>query len=172
MKIELELIFAALALLIGGVVGYFLHNKLMQSRMADAKAAADKVIETAKKEADALRKEAQIQAKDTVLQAKIEWEDEIREERRELQASEKRLLQKEENLERKLGHLESKEEELARKEQSLNDRLTQYGKKEKEVDGLLLKQRGKIGEPFRNQFGGSQKSSYGRDGKCRAPRLR
>ncbi|MBN2428158.1 MAG: ribonuclease Y [Deltaproteobacteria bacterium] len=141
MKVELELIFAALALLIGGVIGYFLHNKLMQSRMADAKAAADKIIETAKKEADTLRKEAQIQAKDTVLQAKIEWENEIREERRELQASEKRLLQKEENLERKLGHLDTKEEELARKEQSLNDRLTQHAKKEKEIDSLLLKQR-------------------------------
>jgi ribonuclease Y len=144
LKVELEIIFAMLALLIGGAIGYFLRNKIMQSRIADARAAADKIIEAAKKEADTLLKEAQIQAKDIVLQAKIEWENEIREERRELQASEKRLLQKGESLERKQGHLDSKEEELGRKEQSLNDRLAQHGKKEKEVDSLLQKQREKL----------------------------
>jgi len=142
--IELELIFGGIALLIGGVLGYFLHSRLMQSRMADAKLAADKIIEAARKEAETLRKEAEIQAKDTVLQAKLEWENEIREERRELQASEKRLLQKEENLERKLSHLDGREEELARKEQSLNDRVIQHGKKEKEVENLIQQQREKL----------------------------
>ncbi len=144
MKVEIAFIIFGLALAAGVAIGYFLRNKLMQSRLSDARMAADQIIETARKEADTLRKEAQIQAKDTVLQAKIGWENESREERQELQASEKRLFQKEENLDRKSGQLDGREEELSRKEQSLNDKSIQQAQKEKEVESLLQQQREKL----------------------------
>ncbi|NLV23760.1 MAG: ribonuclease Y [Deltaproteobacteria bacterium] len=144
MELEFVIILAVLALAGGGALGFLLRHKLTESRMADAKMAADQIIEAAKMEAETIRKEAKVQAKDAVFQAKMDWENEVKEQRREVQAMEKRLVQKEEYLDRRSGQLDGREAELGKKEKTLVEREDQAHSREKEIDEVLRQQRERL----------------------------
>ena len=95
------LIASALGVLLVGIGGgYLLHRKMTAARFRLAEQKAREAVEEAKKEAEAVRKEAEIQAKDHFFQAKAEFEAEAKERRQEFLNLEKRLLQKEDNLEK------------------------------------------------------------------------
>ena len=144
MKIEIVLVLISAALAAGLLIGVLLRRKLVESRMASAEKAAEQIIEDGKKEADAIRKEAIIQAKDTVLEAKTEWEKEARELRREIQFQEKRLLQKEENLDRKLAQADAKDEELSLREKAQVQLDEKLRAREKEVEALVQAQKAQL----------------------------
>ncbi|WP_249671430.1 Rnase Y domain-containing protein, partial [Bacillus thuringiensis] len=66
-----------------------------------AKHIADTIVEERKREAEAFKKEALLEAKDETHKFRTEAENDIRERRLELQKQENRLLQREENPDRK-----------------------------------------------------------------------
>lgn len=148
MEIEILTIIVVLVDLAAGVLlGMFLRRKLSESKVNNAKVEAEKLLHDATKEAETIRKEATIQAKDVVLEAKADWEKEARELRREIHVHENRLLQKEENLERKLSHAEEKSEEINKREDLLRQQQEQLQKKSVQIDQLhadQLKQLEKI----------------------------
>jgi len=88
---------AVIAIGVGFAVAIFLGKK-KESLNAHAGENAVKMLEDAKKESETIIREAAIQAKDVVYQAKAEFEKESIEKKHELQALEKRVQQKEENL--------------------------------------------------------------------------
>lgn len=119
MNIEIALLLILAMAGLGVFVGMRLRRKLSENQFAGAEQAAAQILEDVRKEADTLRKDAIIQAKDAVLEAKAEWELESRELRRELQAHEKRLLQKEEHLDRKAALADTRDEDLSRRERAV-----------------------------------------------------
>lgn len=76
-------------------------------------------MEEAEKEAEAAKREILLEAKEEAHRLRNDIEQEERTRRAELQRTERRLLQKEESLDRKLEALERKEESIARKEREL-----------------------------------------------------
>ncbi len=76
-----------------------------------------------KKAAEQAKKEAILEAKDEALKNKNDFDREMKERRAEVQAYEKRVTQKEENLDRKIETLEKKEARMNQKEQSLDAKL-------------------------------------------------
>lgn len=100
----------------------WLHRRQRRSQMELAQSTAARIIEEAKKEANAIKKEAEIQARDSVLQAKVDLEKEVREARRELQSLERRLINKEENLDKRIETVEKREAELGKREASVKIR--------------------------------------------------
>ncbi|WP_429885876.1 ribonuclease Y [Geoalkalibacter halelectricus] len=140
MTIELTLILIVAALAAGVFVGYLLRRKFAEGRLADAQKAAGQLIEDAQKDADAIRKEATLEAKDIILQAKTESEQEARDLRRDIQAQEKRLLQKEEHLDRKMSQLDGREEDLGQREKKLEQAQEQLVEREKSIDTLVRQQ--------------------------------
>lgn len=76
-------------------------------------------MEEAEKEAEAAKREMLLEAKEEAHRLRNDIEQEERTRRAELQRTERRLLQKEESLDRKLEALERKEESIARKEREL-----------------------------------------------------
>jgi len=76
-------------------------------------------VEEAEKEAEAAKREMLLEAKEEAHRLRNDIEQEERTRRAELQRTERRLLQKEESLDRKLEALERKEESIARKEREL-----------------------------------------------------
>ena len=74
----------------------WIRRKQQQGNAELARATAGRIIEEAKKEAGAIKKEAEIQGKDRIVRAKLDFEEELRDTRRDLQAQEKRLAVKEE----------------------------------------------------------------------------
>ena len=97
----LNFIVEVILLVLGFVGGFFYRKYVMDSHQQSLEALGKKILDEARKEADSLRKEAKLQAKDQLLQMKMDFEKETHERRHELNQLERRLLQKEENLEKK-----------------------------------------------------------------------
>ena len=144
MKIELTLLLTFAGLIVGGFIGAIMRARASGSKFANAEREAAQIVESAKKEAETIVKEADIQSKDVVFKAKAAWDDEVREIRRELHAQEKRLVQKEENLDRKVSQADEKEHDLSRREQSLLDRDRNLQKRTEEAEALVAEQRLKL----------------------------
>jgi ribonuclease Y len=125
----------------GLLIGFFLHQKLAAARIRLAEQNTREVVEEAKKKAEALKKEAEIQAKDFLFQAKTEFEAEVKERRQEIGNLEKRFLQKEENLEKRIDLFEQKEANLSKREKSILQQEKGIGEMEKKYQALMGEQR-------------------------------
>jgi ribonuclease Y len=102
------------------LLGYLLRKSVAEARIQSAETAAKKILEEAVREAEARKREAVVEVKDEAFRLKREAEHEIREQRTDVQRLERRLVQREENLERK-GELQEKREGLvAQKEQEVS----------------------------------------------------
>jgi ribonuclease Y len=137
-------IVALAGLLIGGAAGVIIRKKLVERKIESAEDYSKKIVLEAGRQAETIRKEAQLQAKDKLYQMKLEFEEETRSRRKELQNQETRLFQKEEILEKKMEHLEQRESGIANREASLADRDRELHKKGEEFDSLIGEERKKL----------------------------
>ncbi len=136
---ELNMVIGIAGFLVGLLLALgvaWVRRKRQRGRMELAQNTAARIIEEAKKEANAIKKEAEIQARDSVLQARTDFEKEVRETRRDLQALEKRLISKEENLDKRIESVEKRESELGRRETSVKAREKSVEDKAAECDRL------------------------------------
>src|SRR5579884_664993 len=112
--------------LLGAFAGAGLYElvrrKSLMAKRAETEEQARQIVQSAQREAENLIKEAKLEAKDLVFQAKTEFEQEQKARSAELLTLEKRLVQREENLDRKLGMLEKREQELAKREEGLTQK--------------------------------------------------
>jgi len=109
------IIVAALIVGIGG--GYFIRKMIAEAKISSAEAAAKKIIDEAEQKADSLKREKELEAKEETHRLRSELDKETKERRSELQRLERRLVQKEESLDKKISNTERKEEELRKKEE-------------------------------------------------------
>ncbi|MBR9981678.1 MAG: DUF3552 domain-containing protein, partial [Desulfatitalea sp.] len=132
-------------MLVGFGVGFgvaFLLNWLLDRRKTEAaRTDAERIIEESRNRADALLKEASLEAKDRLLVMKNEFDDETKETRAELKRLERRLMQKEENIDRKVEACERKENELQLIEKEIETRNEVVVQKEQKCDAMLDEQR-------------------------------
>ena len=90
--------------------------KFVESKVGSAEERAREIIDDALKTAETKKREALLEAKEESLRTKNELDKEIKERRSELQRYEKRVLSKEETLDRKMEAIEKKESKLFSKE--------------------------------------------------------
>jgi len=108
------------ALLVGLVFGYLSRKLIAEAKISSAETAAKKILDEANHEASALKREKQLEAKDEAHRLRNELDRDTKERRAEIQRMERRLLQKEENMDRKILTVERKEEDLKKKEEEAN----------------------------------------------------
>ena len=113
---------AVVALLVGGLVGFFVRRSFVESRTAQAHETAERIIADATKQAETAKKEALVEAKDQVFQMRAEAEQEVKERRKELTATENRLIQREESIERRAESIEKREHQLSSAQGQLEKR--------------------------------------------------
>jgi ribonuclease Y len=144
MWITYFVIVALAGIFIGGVIGVVVRKKIIENKLDSAEDYSRKVILEASKQAETIRKEAQLQAKDKLYQMKLDFEEETRSRRKELQNQERRLIQKEETLDKKIEQLEQRESTITRKEEGLSNQENELKKKEEEFNGLIGEERRKL----------------------------
>jgi ribonuclease Y len=103
------------------LIAYFLLRAKVRRERAEIRVEADRALVEANRAAEARLREASIEAKEKVLAAQVEFDKGIQVRRQEVAVLEKRVAQKEENLDRKLAQQEKRDEEFARKERALVD---------------------------------------------------
>jgi ribonuclease Y len=118
--VESGALLVLVALILGMLTGFYIRKMILESRIESVESLAKKILDEARKEAEAVKKEATLQAKDQLFQMKVEFDKETKERRLELNILEKRLLHKEENLEKKIATLDGKETEVSSKQKSLD----------------------------------------------------
>ena len=116
------------------VILFWLRARQRQMQLDLAKNAAARIIEEAKKDANAIKKEAEIQAKDSIVKEKLEFEKEVREIRRELQNQEKRLITRDETIDKRVESLDKRDGELAKREAGLKAKEKSIEEKAAESD--------------------------------------
>ncbi|HZW35777.1 MAG TPA: ribonuclease Y [Candidatus Deferrimicrobiaceae bacterium] len=135
-------VLVVLAAALGIVVVVLLTKKRTaedQARASESK--GEELIQKAKKEAENILKEATLQAKDYQLQVKLDFERETRDRKNEISLLEKRLLQKEDLLDRKTDALESRSLEFGRKEKELAELSKTLDSHQAELRDALQKAR-------------------------------
>ena len=121
---------AALIAIVASVVLAFIawtaaiayRTKSYESKIGSAEEKSREIIDEALKTAETKKREALLEAKEESLKTKNELEKETRERRAELQRYERRVLSKEENLDKKSDAMEKREAGLAAREEALNKR--------------------------------------------------
>ena len=144
MMITQFVIIAFVGVIAGAVIGIIVRKKMVESKLDSAEDYSRKVMLEASKQAETIRREAQLQAKDKLYQMKLEFEEETRSRRKDLQNQEKRLFQKEEALDKKTEQLEQREGANAKAEANLAHRQGELRKLEDELSGLIEEERQKL----------------------------
>jgi ribonuclease Y len=122
------------------LAGFLVRKIIAEAKITNAEELAKKLIADAEKEAETLKKEQLLEAKEEVHRLRNEFEKEARERRNEQQRIERRLIQKEESLDRKIEAIEKKEELLNRRDEDIKRHQEYihelYEKQKKELERM------------------------------------
>ena len=148
MVISLSVITTALVfMLLGALTAYFVgvvKRALAEKKLENSKILAKQVLEDAYKSSDVIKKEAQLEAKDSLLKMRQVFEKETHNRKEELNSIEKRMLQKEENLERRVSLLERKEREIEERNKGLRQREESMKSKENHLERLIQEEKERL----------------------------
>ncbi len=127
-------------IVIGGIITFLVTRKSVskssverykmetEEKVGSAEDRAREIIDEAMKTAEAKKREASLEAKEESIRMKNDLDKEVKERRAELQRSERRIVQKEENLDRKLESLEKREAGFVAREEEINRQREQVSK--------------------------------------------
>lgn len=121
-----------ITLIVTAVLTYFIttayHKNVANAKIGNAEDRAREIIDEAVKTAETKKREAMLEAKEESIRVKNDLDKEVKERRAEIQRSERRVVQKEENLDKKLESIERREAGFAAKEEKINKQKAQIAK--------------------------------------------
>ncbi|MCX5706587.1 MAG: ribonuclease Y [Candidatus Omnitrophica bacterium] len=124
--------------------GYYLRKHIAEKKIQDAEAQALHIIEQARKEAQDKRREVELEAKDLLYRIRQDFERETKDRRLEISNLEKRLIQKEENIDRRLDLLEKKEKEIDSKHENIKKQEEALKGKENQLHALIAEEKERL----------------------------
>lgn len=124
-----------------GILIYFILTKL---KISKANGDASKIIEEANAKADNIVKEAILDAKTQAYEYKLDAEKEVKEQRLEVTKMENKLLQREQNIDRRDIALQGKENVLEDKTKQLDKKSKELGKLEAQLKKKIDSQIGEL----------------------------
>lgn len=136
----LNLLLVILALFVGFFVGFLIRKKIAESKIGTAELEAERLIKLGRERGETAEKEIILTAKDEAFKIKNEIEEEIKSRRNEVHALEQRVINKEEQVDKRILSLEKKEDELNKKLakiQEMEDKSeVLYGQRVKELERI------------------------------------
>lgn len=133
MEVVIPIIVGVVTLVVGFFLGFIYRKNIAEKLTGAAERVAEVIKEEAYREASSKKKEILLEAKEEGIKTKNDIEREARERRDEVKRYEKRLIQKEEQLDKKANSFEKKEEQLQIKMEDLETKTAK-------ADEILKKQ--------------------------------
>ena len=128
----LVVVIALVCILLSGVITFLVSKNYFtnsaNSKIGNAEEKSRQIIDDAVKTAEEKKREALLEVKEESIKTKNELDKEIKDRRNEIQKSERRIIQKEEHLDKKLEGVERRESELNAKEETLNKQKAEIAK--------------------------------------------
>lgn len=119
------------------LAGWYVSRRISEGKVNKAERLAQKIISDAEKEAEIKIREAKLEAKDEWYKAKMKFEQETQEKRVETQRLERKLAEREANLDRKVDILNKKERENQSREKNIQARERAVRAKDAELARLI-----------------------------------
>lgn len=126
------------------LIWWLVLRRIGQRVRAQGEAEAARQVEEARRQGEAHLREAEIAAKEKLFQARTEFEKVSRKRRSELETVERRLVQKEDSLDKRLEEVSQREREGLQKDKSLLGRERELEKREAELDQLVGEGRSRL----------------------------
>ena len=136
---ELYLIVAVAALLLGGLAGYSIFRYVLKGQYNER-------MEAAEKEAQVLKEKKELQVKEKFLNKKAELEKEVQQRTQKIQQGENRLKQREISLNQRQEELGRKKQEVEQAQQRIDNEKKVLQLKKDELDKMQIKEREKLEE--------------------------
>ena len=131
------LVFAALSMVVGLIIGYVVRKSVYEKQLTAANQTAAGIISTAKTEAETAKKEAILEAKEESHRYRENVEDELKQRRSEVQRQEDRLLQRETSLDHKDTALEKRETAVGNREHKLDQQAEKLHQAQQTANDLV-----------------------------------
>lgn len=139
-----SIVFSILVFILGLIVGVIAVIAVNAIKRKKDETLVVSIIDNAKKEAEKLKRDSILEYKEEIHKMKLEADKEIKEKKSEIKDSEERLLQRENNIDRRDITLQNREEDLSKRENNLLDKLKEIQEKESEMDEIRKQQMEKL----------------------------
>ncbi|UCD32863.1 MAG: DUF3552 domain-containing protein, partial [Desulfobacterales bacterium] len=110
---EYNLFIILIGFMAGFGIAYWMKGKIIAKKVKAAERETARILDDAKRKSITLIKEAELEVKDKLLKMKAEFDADTKETRSELKKKERRIIQKEESIDRKLDQFERREREIS-----------------------------------------------------------
>ncbi|MEI6437249.1 MAG: ribonuclease Y [Candidatus Omnitrophota bacterium] len=122
-------------------LGFVINKAIKGKQGKDVEKEAEAIRDMARREAETIKKEAELQAKDTMLKLRQDFEQDTKQRREELTVSEKRILVKEENVEKRLNLLDNKEKDTVARQEAVKVKETDVAAKADELNKMIAQEK-------------------------------
>ena len=135
----LNIIIAVVALVLGGLCGYFIFRYVLTGKY-------NEMISAAQKEAEVLKEKKKLEVKEIFLNKKSELEKEVQSRNQKIQQSENRLKQRELSLNQRQEELGRRKQDVDQQQQRVDNEKKLLQIKQEELDKMQLQERAKLEE--------------------------
>ncbi len=142
--ILLFLIAGAVFFIIGSRIGRRNELRRQQQAKATAEETSKRIVSEAEREAESLRKTAVLSGKEELIKLREEWEAEVRGRREEVEREERRVDDREGQLNRKYDLLEQRERDTNRRTEAVAAHERTVAQRQQELEKLLADERRRL----------------------------
>lgn len=135
-----QIVFSALLILIGLILGILLIILLSYIRRTKTTNKIKEMLEKARKEAEKIKREGILEQKEETHRLKLEFDKELKEKKVDLKETEDRLLQREKNMDKRDELYQKRETLLDEKEERLNNKFDEIQDEKSKVEELKNEQ--------------------------------
>ena len=135
----ITVIVAVVALVLGGIGGYFIFRHVIKGKY-------NEMVEAAEKEAEVIKKKKLLEVEEKFLNKKSELQKEVQQRNQHFQQSENKLQQREMSLNQRQDELGRRKGELDQQQQRLDNEKKLLTVKTEELEKMQLKEREKLEE--------------------------
>jgi len=140
----LNIVVPTFVALIAVYCGYYLRKHIAEKRVKSAEQQAEHILEVANKDVLDKRREAELEAKDLLFRIRQDFEREIKDRKLEITNLEKRLTQKDENIDRRIDLVEKKEKEIEARNDHLKKQEESLKLKENQLQTLVAEEKERL----------------------------
>ncbi|MBN1912769.1 MAG: ribonuclease Y [Candidatus Omnitrophica bacterium] len=140
----LNIIVVSATAVAAALLGYFLRRYIAERAVHNAESQAKYILDQAAREAQDKRRESELEAKDMMFKMRQDFERSTQERRQEIFNLEKRLTQKEENIDRRLNLLENKEKDIELRNESLKKQEDSLKAKDTQLHSLIAEEKERL----------------------------
>ncbi|MDD4955026.1 MAG: ribonuclease Y [Candidatus Omnitrophica bacterium] len=138
------IIYVLLGIVAGLVSGWWLGEIFEKNKLKKAKDDADKILKEAKLKGEEAIRKADLDGKELLYKLRMDFDKQHTAKKEELFQLEKRLIQREENLEKRLDFIETKEQELSGREANLKKLSQELEGKNEDLRQLIEEEKEKL----------------------------